>query len=382
MNKKVGLLLVGGAALVGVLVLSGRKASAAEVDDDEEDTPEVTPTSSPEEVYAAAMSPRTFDPVQVQNLGEWLVGSGQRPDLGAQVTQKATALRAEAILREALDPSNEATTSSLNQWAEDLQYLPTYLSAVRNRSLAAQGRAITPAQQTIALLSGTGDLVVDYDDYLPEAPPAASPVVVKPKKKKKKEPSATTSTPAAATAPPVLTAAPVPEGATLPDEAPPLATEETTEEADPNGTIALARALLAEEMTPDWRSESSAVAAWESRMDLGSSGKFGVNDAQRMANEVAVLPIIRYWATGGRTLKQQLKDYRDFLYMFADSYRIEGKPEHAAALIASAEREQGQGWPSDPRSKQAIPFDFPNADGLDVIETSLDKILARGPTNA
>jgi hypothetical protein len=381
-NKKVGILLVGGAALVGVLLMSGRKASAAEVDDDEEDAPEVTPTSSPEDVYAAAMSPSMVDPVQVQNLGEWLVGSGQRPDLGAQVTQKATALRAEAILREALDPSNEATTARLEQWAEDLQYLPTYLSAVRNRSLAAQGRAITPAQQTISLLSGTGDLVVDYDDYLPEAPPAASPVVVKPKKKKKKEPSGTTATPAAATAPPVLTAAPVPEGATLPDEAPPLATEETTPEADPNGTIALARALLAEEMTPDWRSESAAVAAWESRMGLGSSGKFGANDAKQMANEVAVLPIIRYWAKGGQTLKQQLLDYRQFLYLFAQSYRVEGKPEHAAALIASAEREQGQGWPSDPRSKQAIPFDFPNADGLDVIENSLDKILARGPSNA
>lgn len=379
-NKKVGLLIVGGAAVLGVLLLSGRKASAAEVEDEEEDVPEVTPTSSPEEVYAAAMSPSMVDPVQVQNLGEWLVGSGQRPDLGANVTQKATALRAEAILRDALDPSNDATTASLNQWAQDLQYLPTYLAAVRNRSLAAQGRAITPAQQTIALLSGTGDLAVDYDDYLPEAPPAASPVVVKPKKPKKKKDPATT--PAASTAPPVLTTAPVPEGTTLPAEAPPLATEETTPEADPNGTIALARALLAEEMTPDWRSESSAVAAWESRMDLGNSGKFGPDDAKQMANEVAVLPLIRYWKTGGRTLAQQLKDYRDFLYLFADSYRIEGKPEHAAALIASAEREQGQGWPSDPRSKQAVPFDFPNADGLDVIENSLAKILARGPSNA
>src|SRR5512133_40218 len=370
-NKKIGILLVGGAALVGVLLLSGRKASAAEVDDDEEDTPEVTPTSSPEEVYAAAMAPTMVDPVQVQSLGEWLVGSGQRPDLGAQVTQKATALRAEAILRDALDPSNAATTASLNQWAEDLQYLPTYLAAVRNRSLAAQGRAITPAQQSISLLSGTGDLVVDYDDYLPDAPPAASPVVVK-KKKRKKDPA---TTPAAPSAPPVLTTSPVPEGATLPVEVPPLATEETSAEADPNGTIALARALLAEEMTPNWRSESAAVAAWESKMGLGSSGKFGVNDAQQMANEVAVLPIIRFWSKGGKTLKQQLFEYREFLYLFADSYRIEGKPEHAAALIASAEREQGQGWPSDPRSKQAIPFDFPNAEGLDVIESSLDKII-------
>jgi hypothetical protein len=378
MGSKTGILFVGGAVLLGALLLGSKRASAASAEPEDE-TPEVTPTSSPEEVYAAAMAASMTDPAQVQALGEWLVGSGQRPDLGATVTQKATALRAEAILREALDPSIDATTSQLSKWATDLQYLPTYLAAVRNRSLAAQGRAVTPAKQTLVLLSGTGELVVDYDSYLPDAPAESPhPVTVKPKKPKK--PKTPTPTPAAAEPP--LTVQTIPSGTTLPADLPPIAQEETTPEADPNGTIALARALLAEEQTPDWRTESAAVAAWESKMDLGSSGKFGVDDAQQMANEVAVLPIIRFWSKGGATLKQQLSEYRKFLYLFADSYRLEGKPEHAAALIASAEREQGQGWPSDPRSKKAIPFDFPNADGLEKIMGSLEAITTRGPTDA
>jgi|WetSurMetagenome_2_1015567.scaffolds.fasta_scaffold01038_21 hypothetical protein len=373
MGSKTGLLFVGGAVLLGALLLGSKKASAAPAED-EEQPPEVTPTSSPEEVYAAAMAPTMTDPEQVQALGEWLVGSGQRPDLGAEVTQKATALRAEAILRAALDPSTPSSTEHLSQWAADLQYLPEYLKAVRNRSLAAQGRAVTPAKQTIVLLSGTGELVVDYDSFLPDAPEdAAHPVTVKPKKKKK--------TPAAS-ADPALTATPVAAGTTLPEAMPPIAEMETTPEADPNGTVALARALIAEEQSASWRSESAAVAAWETKMGLGNSGKFGVDDAQQMANEVAVLPIIRFWAKGGATLKQQLFDYRQFLYLFADSYRLEGKPEHAASLIASAEREQGQGWPSDPRSKQPIPFDFPNADGLEKIMDSLEAITTRGPSNA
>jgi hypothetical protein len=371
MAKKLGILLLGGVVVAGALLLGTKKASAsaAEPEPDDEQPPEVTPTSSPEEVFAAAMAPTMTDPAQVQQLGEWLVGSGQRPDLGAQVTQKATALRAEAILREALDPSNEASTAQLSQWAQDLQYLPTYLQAVRNRSLAEQGRAVDPARQSITLLSGTGDLVVDYDAFLPDAPADATPpVTVKPKKKKKTPASEpVTATPATTSLPTV--------------EAAPITAEEMTEEADPNGTVTLARALLASEQQPDWRSESPAVAAWESKMGLGSSGKFGPDDAIQMAQEVAILPLIRFWKTGGATLKQQLFDYRRLLYLFADSYRIEGKPEHAAALVASAEREQGQGWPSDPQSKQAIPFDFPDTDEMQKIIQNLETITTRGPSN-
>jgi hypothetical protein len=369
MAKKIGVLLLGGAVIAGALLLSSKKASAAESEEDQ--PPEVTPTSSPEEVYAAAMDPSMTDPAQVQSLGEWLVGSGQRPDLGAQVVQKATALRAEAILREALDPSNDASAAQLSQWAQDLQYLPTYLQAVRNRSLAAQGRAVDPARQAIALLSGTGDIVVDYDAFLPDAPAEATPpVTVKPKKKKK--------APAGSSEPTSATPAPT----SLPTvEAAPITAEEMTEAADPNGTITLARALLASEQQPDWRSDSPAVAAWESKMGLGSSGKFGPDDAIQMAQEVAILPLIRFWQKGGETLKQQLFDYRRMLYLFADSYRIEGKTEHAAALVASAEREQGQGWPSDPRSKQAVPFDFPDQDEMQTIMQNLETITTRGPSN-
>ena len=373
MAKK-GLLLVGAGSLLvlGAILLSSRSASAAELP--EADSP---PLRTAEDVYRAAMAPTMTDAVQVQQWAEWLASSGQRQDYAAEVNNKATALRAELVLRAAVNPDIVATSAQLRQWSIDLQPIPTYQGVVNQRIMAQQGRGIVPAVQSITLLSGTGTLVVDFDAYLPSslAANAASPVTVstvpvttKPKKKPQAAAPATTAAPQAAT-PAVL------------QEAPAIAVAETTPEADPNGTIALARAMLAAEGSSDWREVSAAVESWQGVVGLSKpDGKFGTGSALRMAQEVGVMPLIRYWSTGGKTLAQQLQAYRVALYDRARSVNAAGNPTHAAALVSSAAREKGQGWPKTKTATAAVTFEFPTESQLDTVESNIATILARGPS--
>jgi hypothetical protein len=384
MAKK-GLLLVGAGSLVvlGAILLSSRSASAAELP--EADSP---PLRTAEDVYRAAMAPTMTDAVQVQQWAEWLASSGQRQDYAAEVNNKATALRAELVLRAAVNPDIVATSAQLRQWSIDLQPIPTYQGVVNQRIMAQQGRGIVPAVQSITLLSGTGTLVVDFDAYLPSslAANAASPVTVstvpvttKPKKKPQAAAPATTAAPQAAT--PATTAAPQAATPAVLQEAPAIAVAETTPEADPNGTIALARAMLAAEGSSDWREVSAAVESWQGVDGLSKpDGKFGTGSALRMAQEVGVMPLIRYWSTGGKTLAQQLQAYRVALYDRARAVNAAGNPTHAAALVSSAAREKGQGWPKTKTATAPVTFEFPSEAQLDTVESNIATILARGPS--
>jgi hypothetical protein len=327
------------------------------------------------------------DAVQVQQWAEWLASSGQRQDYAAEVNNKATALRAELVLRAAVNPDIVATSAQLRQWSIDLQPIPTYQGVVNQRIMAQQGRGIVPAVQSITLLSGTGTLVVDFDAYLPSslAANAASPVTVspvpvttKPKKPQAATP-ATTAAPQAAT--PATTAAPQAATPAVLPQAPAIAVAETTPEADPNGTIALARAMLAAEGSSDWREVSAAVESWQGVVGLSKpDGKFGTGSALRMAQEVGVMPLVRYWSTGGKTLAQQLQAYRVALYDRARSVNAAGNPTHAAALVSSAAREKGQGWPKTKTATAPVDFEFPSESQLDTVESNIATILARGPS--
>ena len=357
MAKK-GLLLVGAGSLLvlGAILLSSRSASAAELPEAES-----PPLRTAEDVYRAAMAPTMTDAVQVQQWAEWLASSGQRPDYAAEVANKATALRAELILRAAVNPDIVATSAQLRQWSIDLQPIPAYQAVVNQRIMSQQGRGIVPAVQTVTLLSGTGTLVVDYDAYLPSslAANAASPVTVSP-------------------VPQAATPAPTP---IIPPAVPAVSVAETTPEADPNGTIALARAMLAAEGTSGWRDVSAAVESWQGVVGLSKpDGKFGTGSALRMAQEVGVMPLIRYWSTGGKTLAQQLQAYRVALYDRARVVNAAGNPTHAAALVSSAAREKGQGWPKTKTATSPVDFEFPSEAQMDVVEGNIATILARGPS--
>jgi hypothetical protein len=129
---------------------------------------------------------------------------------------------------------------------------------------------------------------------------------------------------------------------------PELAKEETAEHNDPNGTIAVARALIAVEAEPDWKGKlQGLVTNWQRKVGLTADGLFGTSAVERMAQEVGVLPLVRYFSKKFATKAAALKDYQARLYAAADA--IEPKnAQHAAAIRASIEHEQGQGWPSKP----------------------------------
>jgi hypothetical protein len=86
---------------------------------------------------------------------------------------------------------------------------------------------------------------------------------------------------------------------------------------------------------------------------------------------------VRYWSLGGKTLAQQLSSYRLSLYEMAEQKKMAGQEEWAAALIASANRETGQGWPQSPAS---VAFDFPSDSEIDTMVDNLDQLLTRGPS--
>lgn len=116
-----------------------------------------------------------------------------------------------------------------------------------------------------------------------------------------------------------------------------LPAEETKPENDPTGTIALARLLLERETEPGWRDAmKDAVKTWQIKAGLTADGKFGPKAAARMAEEVGVLPLVRFWPAGSQKASA-LADYRARIRSIADTVAKQRDGEaHAAALRQSA----------------------------------------------
>lgn len=127
----------------------------------------------------------------------------------------------------------------------------------------------------------------------------------------------------------------------------PLAREETQPSVDPFGTVALARDMLARETMPGWKSDlQDAIAIWQRRVHLEPDGLFGLISAARMAQEVGILPLVRYWSKGITTKKQAERAYDDALGRVVDSLEA-GLPDsqaHIQALLLSMQREQAQAF--------------------------------------
>ena len=121
---------------------------------------------------------------------------------------------------------------------------------------------------------------------------------------------------------------------------------ETTPQLDPNGTIALARLLLERETQSGWKEAHQAeVKTWQLRRGETPDGKFGRNSAYTMAQEVGVLPLIRYWPSSVPKAKA-LAEYREFLNNMANAIQQQ-RPEdqaHATALRLSALREDARSY--------------------------------------
>lgn len=122
---------------------------------------------------------------------------------------------------------------------------------------------------------------------------------------------------------------------------PPLATEETKPTADPAGTVALARHLLAREQSSGWKQVDAKVRQWQARQGLVQDGKFGPKSSLKMGSEVGVLPKVRYWPSGSAK-KTALQRYRDDVHTLAATMEAKGRPAHSRALELSAELEDAR----------------------------------------
>jgi hypothetical protein len=131
-------------------------------------------------------------------------------------------------------------------------------------------------------------------------------------------------------------------GVTMPAEPVPFEPEYepwTAYEPVSEDTAAVQRELLDAEQTPRWKFISERVRQWQRARGLVADGMFGPRSALRMATEVGVLPLVRYWATG--TLPETaVPAYREAIDAIAD----EAPEPRASQLRASALREQGQGF--------------------------------------
>lgn len=141
-------------------------------------------------------------------------------------------------------------------------------------------------------------------------------------------------------------------GVTIPNITPatPLQTHETTPALDPHGTVALAKDMIDAESAAGWKAAlSERIRAWQSAMGLKADGKFGPGSAYKMALEVGVLPLVRYWPQLTQ-LKPELQKYRDTLYTMAANAGDNKNPALAAALRSSAAYETGLAYTGTPKA--------------------------------
>lgn len=321
----------------------------------------------------------------------WMNTYGNRPDLYAAMrTHYDDVYRAKAQ-KVAYDqatggsPSSDDLTkvynTAMSSDMKDPAQLQWASALLRGNGRSAQANDVDAKRNSILLTTGQAKATPGTGGIVATVPPAPPPVVVTtgpgvsmppdftiPKGETPLPPTAPT-TPSVPALPPAGGSVTVPTpagnmtvqlppgisvtlpGAALPTPTPtPIQTHETTPQADPNGTVSLARQMIGVESQSGWKTALKAeIQAWQARMRLVVDGKFGPNSALLMADEIGVLPLIRYWSSTGGTKEQQLSSYRTKLLAKANTFKQTAatKP-HGVALELSAIHEQGQGYPTSP----------------------------------
>jgi hypothetical protein len=372
----VPIVLLGGGALA--LALGKKKTTA----------PTVTPTpagTTPEQLtweqtvnkqYQDAMASTDLD--FVGRAVTWMNTYGNRPNLTqamqahyqdvyrakAQQAAYTQATGGPPSSQQLTDVYNTAMASSMNDPAQ-LQWASALLRA---NGRSAQANEIDTKANSILLATGKATATPQgIVSTVPTAPPA---IITMPEEKitaqepggiRGTQPSAGPSIQqmaqqAAEAAQGLLTTFTTPTAATPPTPTPaPIQTAEVKPQADPNGTIGLARLLIEVESQSGWKTAlQSNVQVWQSKMGLTTDGKFGPKSALKMADEVGVLPLIRYWSATGGTKDKQVGAYRASLLSKAKVLRaIPLTQAHAIALEQSATRETGQGYSANPPALDA-----------------------------
>jgi hypothetical protein len=182
---------------------------------------------------------------------------------------------------------------------------------------------------------------------LSEAPPALPPSLPVPNAGPVKVPQSIPGIPPPvipATLPPVLEPPAVPVS--------PAVQAETHPQLDQWGTIALAQKMINAESAAGWKTALKAeIGAWQKKLGLKVDSLFGTKSALKMAEEVGILPLVRYYSATGGSQLQQVAAYRVALNKLADQFQVSADGvAHAKGLRSSAAYEAGQGYAGTPKA--------------------------------
>jgi hypothetical protein len=104
--------------------------------------------------------------------------------------------------------------------------------------------------------------------------------------------------------------------------------------------------LIDREASANWKAAlQPEIKAWQGRVGLLTDGKFGETGALRMAQQVGVMPVIRYWPASSQK-GTEVPKYQQKLRAYADTVRATN-PAHATALSNAAAFEVGFSYGSD-----------------------------------
>lgn len=149
-------------------------------------------------------------------------------------------------------------------------------------------------------------------------------------------------------APPTPANVPVPSVQVPPR--PPAHTAELPTAA-PQDTVTMVQRLLSQEASPNWKKADPVLQAWQKSRGLVADGKFGPTTGLRVADEIGTIPLVRFWPKGTYPEGNWIRDYQSELIAKANQSASPKKEQ----LLASAEREQGQGFARNvPAQKNVI----------------------------
>lgn len=147
--------------------------------------------------------------------------------------------------------------------------------------------------------------------------------------------------------PPVPATIPIPSVVVPPR--PPTSTAELPVVV-PEDTATMTQRLLAQEAKPNWKTRDPVVKVWQESRGLTADGEFGTKTALRLADEIGVIPLIRFWPKGSYPEGSWVRDYQAELIR-----KAQAAPEpKRSQLMASADRERGQGFGRNPAAETKV----------------------------